>query len=100
MRQLEGESAAGIREKIRNRNTVRRKSSLCESKDLLYMLIVNIYIYIYIYIERERERELGSSYTWCNSIFFNWMQILTNLQSNYIIFIYFPYLQNFKVIKD
>ena len=50
MRQLEGESAAGIREKIRKRNTVRRKSSLCESKDLLYMLIVNIYIYIYIYI--------------------------------------------------
>ena len=57
MRQLEGESAAGIREKIRKRNTVRRKSSLCESKDLLYMLIVNIYIYIYIERERERERE-------------------------------------------
>ena len=60
VRQLEGESAAGIREKIRKRNTVRRKSSLCESKDLLYMLIVNIYIYIYTERERERERERES----------------------------------------
>ena len=35
-----------------------------------------------------------------NSIFLNSMWILTNLPLNYIIFIYFSWLQNFKVIKD
>ena len=29
----------------------------------------------------------------------NWMQILTNPLLDYIIFVYYPFLQNFKVIK-
>ena len=50
---------------------------------------------------------LGSSYTWYNfkqcyitQYFFNWMRILTNPLLDYIIFIYFPYLQIFMVVKD
>ena len=34
------------------------------------------------------------------NIFFNLMQILTNLSLDSIIFVYSQYLQNFKVIKD
>ena len=59
--------------------------------------LLHIYIYIYIY-------GLDSSYLTLSilyySIFFNWMQILTNLPLDYIIFVYSPYLQNFKMIKD
>ena len=34
-----------------------------------------------------------------NHSIFNWMQILTNQSLNYIIFVYSPYLQNFKMTK-
>ena len=65
----------------------------------------NIYIYIYRERERERERErywvqVTSGITLSNVTPLNRMQISTNLLLNYIIFVYSPYLQNFKIIKD
>ena len=38
--------------------------------------------------------------TWTQHLFLNSIWILTNIPLDYIIFVYFSYLQNFKVIKD
>ena len=63
-----------------------KPNPLFDSRTIPIQLIIIDYIY-----------GLGPSYT--TQYFFNRMLILTNLPFNYIIFVYFLYLQNFKVIK-
>ena len=57
-----------------------------------FIYIYDIIWYIYIYIEREREREIERER--------DWVQVTPDTPLDYIIFIYSPHLQNFKVIKD
>jgi len=56
-------------------------------------LLLNTYLDMYIYIYRV-------GFKLHHSIFFNWMQILTNPALDFIIFVYSSYLQNFEMIKN
>ena len=62
----------------------------CYTKLILFFFFFTLFDFLVIYID---------GFKLHYSIFFNWIQILTNSLLDYIIFVHSPYLQNFKMIK-
>ena len=73
--------------------------SLLTVGPFIIRLYICLYIYIYIYDWIQVTPSVTLSNITSLNIFYL-MRILRNPPLNYIIFIYSPYLQNFKVIKE
>ena len=77
---------------------VETKSNKRKKNNTQSRMCVCIYIYIYMGLVQVLLGETLNNVTPIN--IFNWIWILTNRLLDYIIFIYFPCLQIFKVIED